>query len=273
MLLGLMAYYRIWPSPLAFITVPVFLVFALTTALAVGLWLTVLNVMYRDVRYTIPYLVQFWLFATPVVYPASLVPEPWRAFYGLNPMAGVVEGVVVDEKGKAVAGARVAKDRAPTYVPAGASLVGVAITDSSGAFKLPDVAVGDIELEGFAVDIGRGKVEHVRVDEGRTTSGLKIVLHPVSASPEEGLAPGGVAVTLAEIEGRVMIAAVAPSSEAERAGLLEGDELVSVDAVPATSIATARARLSGPLGADVILIVRRKSGDRSIRIPREPTKR
>jgi len=187
--------------------------------------------------------------------------------------AGVVEGVVVDEKGKAVAGARVAKDRAPTYVPAGASLVGVAITDSSGAFKLPDVAVGDIELEGFAVDIGRGKVEHVRVDEGRTTSGLKIVLHPVSASPEEGLAPGGVAVTLAEIEGRVMIAAVAPSSEAERAGLLEGDELVSVDAVPATSIATARARLSGPLGADVILIVRRKSGDRSIRIPREPTKR
>jgi len=51
-----------------------------------------LNVMYRDVRYTIPFLVQFWLFATPVVYPASLVPEPWRAFYGLNPMAGVVEG-------------------------------------------------------------------------------------------------------------------------------------------------------------------------------------
>jgi len=48
--------------------------------------------MYRDVRYTIPFLVQFWLFATPVVYPASLVPEPWRAFYGLNPMAGVVEG-------------------------------------------------------------------------------------------------------------------------------------------------------------------------------------
>jgi lipopolysaccharide transport system permease protein len=91
-LLGLMAYYRIWPSPLAFITVPAFLVFALTTALAVGLWLTVLNVMYRDVRYTIPFLVQFWLFITPVVYPSSLVPEAWRAVYGLNPMAGVVEG-------------------------------------------------------------------------------------------------------------------------------------------------------------------------------------
>ncbi len=91
-LLGLMAYYGIWPTPAATVTLPLFLVFALATALAVGLWLSVLNVMYRDVRYTIPFLVQFWLFATPVVYPASLVPEPWRAVYGLNPMAGVVEG-------------------------------------------------------------------------------------------------------------------------------------------------------------------------------------
>lgn len=187
--------------------------------------------------------------------------------------AGVVEGVVVDEKGKAVAGARVAKDRAPTYVPAGASLVGVSITDSTGAFKLTDVAVGDIEVEAYAGDVGRGKVEHVRVDEGRTTSGLRIVLHPVANTSEEGLAPGGVAVTLAEIEGRVAIAAVAPGSEAERVGLLEGDELVSVDGVPATSIAAARARLSGPLGVDVILIVRRKIGDRTVRVPREATKR
>jgi len=51
-----------------------------------------LNVEYRDVRYTIPFLTQFWLFATPVAYPSSLVPESWRALYGLNPMAGVVEG-------------------------------------------------------------------------------------------------------------------------------------------------------------------------------------
>ena len=92
MLILLMAYYRIWPSPIALVTVPLLLIFALATALAVGLWLTVLNVMYRDVRYTIPFLIQFWLFATPVAYPASLVPEPWRAFYGLNPMAGVIEG-------------------------------------------------------------------------------------------------------------------------------------------------------------------------------------
>jgi lipopolysaccharide transport system permease protein len=62
------------------------------TALAVGLWLSALNVQYRDVRYTITFITQFWLFATPVAYSSSLVPERWRALYGLNPMAGVVEG-------------------------------------------------------------------------------------------------------------------------------------------------------------------------------------
>ena len=65
---------------------------ALSTALGVGLWLSALNVQYRDVKYTVPFLVQVWLFATPVAYPSSLLSEPWRTVYGLNPMAGVVEG-------------------------------------------------------------------------------------------------------------------------------------------------------------------------------------
>jgi lipopolysaccharide transport system permease protein len=65
---------------------------ALLTALGVGLWLSALNAQYRDVRYTISFLVQIWLVATPVAYPSSLVPERWRGLYGLNPMAGVVEG-------------------------------------------------------------------------------------------------------------------------------------------------------------------------------------
>jgi lipopolysaccharide transport system permease protein len=90
-LLGLMFYYRIVPTA-AILTLPLFLLLAVTTALAVGLWLSALNVEYRDVRYTIPFLTQFWLFATPVAYPSSLVPERWRALYGLNPLAGVVEG-------------------------------------------------------------------------------------------------------------------------------------------------------------------------------------
>jgi lipopolysaccharide transport system permease protein len=90
-LLGLMWYYAIIPTA-AVVLLPFFILFAVVTALAVGLWLSSLNVKYRDVRYTIPFLTQLWLFATPVAYPSSLVPEPWRPLYGLNPMAGVVEG-------------------------------------------------------------------------------------------------------------------------------------------------------------------------------------
>src|SRR6185312_15067276 len=90
-LLVMMLYYGIVPT-WAIITLPGFILLAVMTALGVGLWLSALNVQYRDVRYTINFLVQFWLFATPVAYPSSIVPERWRALYGLNPMAGVVEG-------------------------------------------------------------------------------------------------------------------------------------------------------------------------------------
>jgi lipopolysaccharide transport system permease protein len=90
-LIGLMLFYGIVPG-IAALATPLFVLFALVTALAVGMWLSALNVQYRDVRYTIPFLTQLWLFATPVAYPSSLLPEPWRSLYGLNPMAGVVEG-------------------------------------------------------------------------------------------------------------------------------------------------------------------------------------
>ena len=86
-----MLYYGIVPT-FAIAVLPLFLLLAVATALSVGLWLSALNVQFRDVRYTIPFLTQFWMFATPVAYPSSLVPERWRAWYGLNPMAGVVEG-------------------------------------------------------------------------------------------------------------------------------------------------------------------------------------
>jgi lipopolysaccharide transport system permease protein len=90
-LLAMMVYYRISPTA-AVLTLPLFILLAVAAALAVGLWLSALNIQYRDVGYTIPFLTQFWLFATPIVYPSSLIPEQWRALYGLNPMAGVVEG-------------------------------------------------------------------------------------------------------------------------------------------------------------------------------------
>jgi lipopolysaccharide transport system permease protein len=95
LVLGLMAWYWWKGQPVtltwAVLAVPLFVLFALAAALAVGLWLSALNVLYRDVRYTIPFLTQLWLFATPVAYPSSLVPAEWRPLYGLNPMAGVVE--------------------------------------------------------------------------------------------------------------------------------------------------------------------------------------
>lgn len=90
-LLGMMAYYHIIPT-LAVLLLPFFILLAVMTALGVGLWLSALNVQYRDVRYTLNFLTQFWMFMTPVAYPSSIVPEKWRALYGLNPMAGVVEG-------------------------------------------------------------------------------------------------------------------------------------------------------------------------------------
>jgi len=76
----------------AIVWLPLLMLLAVATAAAASVWLSALNVRYRDVRFVVPFAVQIWMFATPVAYPASLVPERWRAFYGLNPMAGVIEG-------------------------------------------------------------------------------------------------------------------------------------------------------------------------------------
>ncbi len=91
LLLIMMACYGVWPG-WAVVALPFFVLLALASALAVGLWLSALNVKYRDFRYTIPFLTQFWLFLTPIAYSSSIVPEAWRPLYGVNPMAGVVDG-------------------------------------------------------------------------------------------------------------------------------------------------------------------------------------
>jgi lipopolysaccharide transport system permease protein len=90
-LMGMMFWYGITPTA-AILTLPFFILLVIMTALSMGLWLSALNVRYRDVQHTIPFLTQFWLFVTPIAYSSSIVPEKWRALYGLNPMAGVVEG-------------------------------------------------------------------------------------------------------------------------------------------------------------------------------------
>jgi lipopolysaccharide transport system permease protein len=90
-LLAMMVYYGFVPTA-NIIFLPLFLLLALATALGVGLWLAALNVKYRDFQYTVPFLIQIWMYASPVVYASSLVPESLRVWYGLNPMAGVIEG-------------------------------------------------------------------------------------------------------------------------------------------------------------------------------------
>jgi lipopolysaccharide transport system permease protein len=90
-LLGMMFYYGLTPT-VNVVWLPAFLLLALITSLGVGMWLSTLNVQYRDVRYAVPFITQFWLFSTPIAYPSTLLAEPWRTLYGLNPMVGVVEG-------------------------------------------------------------------------------------------------------------------------------------------------------------------------------------
>jgi lipopolysaccharide transport system permease protein len=90
-LLGMMLFYHIYPT-INVIWLPLFMLLAIITAIGVSLWFSAMNVLFRDVRYIVPFLMQVWLFLTPIAYPSSLVPEKYQPLYGLNPMAGVVEG-------------------------------------------------------------------------------------------------------------------------------------------------------------------------------------
>jgi lipopolysaccharide transport system permease protein len=91
LLVGMMVYYGIYPG-LALIALPALLIMTLLTALSVGIWLTALNVRYRDVQYVVPFLVQIWLFASPIAYASKLVPSRWQLVYSLNPMTTVIDG-------------------------------------------------------------------------------------------------------------------------------------------------------------------------------------
>ena len=91
-LIVMMLAFGIFPSPEAVVLLPLLLIAMMMTAAGVGCWLAALNILYRDVKYVIPFLVQVWMYASPIVYPASLVPERYRLLYALNPMVGVIEG-------------------------------------------------------------------------------------------------------------------------------------------------------------------------------------
>lgn len=186
----------------------------------------------------------------------------------------IATGRVVDPKGNAVQGARVSKDHAPTFVAGGATPPGVAITDKNGHFTLHGLAEGALVLEAYAPDVGTGRAA-VKANAGRTTSDVTITLTPSGDAQKEPAATGGVAVTLGETSGEreVVIVAVAPSSEAERAGLAPDDTVLAIDGAAVSTIEEARGKLSGPIEQDVVVKVRRGAREETLRVPREAVRR
>ena len=185
---------------------------------------------------------------------------------------GSVEGTVLDRRGDPITGARVAVDRVPTYLVMGRPPPGVAISDANGRFTLSELPEGEIALEAFFPDVGRARVQGVKVTAGRPTIGVRIVLEKTDdAKAEASAASGGVAVTLGETSEprEVVIVAVAEGSAAERAGLLPNDVVVDVDGVKVATLEDARRKMSGPLTEDVMVRVRRGESVEVVRVSRE----
>jgi protocatechuate 3,4-dioxygenase beta subunit len=192
---------------------------------------------------------------------------------------GSVEGDVLDTDGKPIAGARVARDHVPTWLLVGSNPEEVTVTDAKGRFALHQLPEGTVTLEAYSPEVGRARVEGVRVVSGRASSGVHIVLRRSGGSAGSGAespaASGGVAVTLGETGEpvEVVIVSVVEGSEAERAGLAPGDILVAVDGEPAKSMERVRAKLSGPVADDVVVTVRRADQTRALRVAREVVRR
>lgn len=186
---------------------------------------------------------------------------------------GIVEGVVVDEAGKPVPFARVAKDHVPTYVALGSTPQGVSVADAKGRFALRELPPGEVTLEAYAPDVGQGRAVGLTVAPDRTLRNVRIVLVPLAEKTPEPASQGGVAITLGESSStrEVVCVAVAEGSLAERGGLIPGDVLVEVDKKPVHTIEEARRALSGPESMDVLVKVHRGEQDEVhlLRIQRE----
>jgi hypothetical protein len=184
--------------------------------------------------------------------------------------AGSAEGEVVDARGDPVEGVRVAKDLVSRYVPVGARSPS-AVTDKRGVFRLDELPEGEVVIEAFAPDKGRGKTT-AEIRAGRTTDRIRIEL---SAEPGQGedAEAGGVAITLGEGQGGVVVRAVSPGSEAERRGLLTGDRITVIDGHAVRSVAAAKARLFGPIADDVVIEIARGGDKQRLRVARERVQR
>ncbi len=188
------------------------------------------------------------------------------------PRAGVVEGTVLSAADEPVAGARVALGAVPTWLPLGPLPASIVATDREGRFRLPAAPEGEVRIEAYDADEGRGAVEGVLVRADRTTERVEIVLE--GGAPRRGPAPAGsLALTLGEKGGRVIIVGVPSGSEAEAARVLPGDVMLAVDARDVRRIEDARKALGGPLAQDVLLTLDRGGTRVRMRVRREAVRR
>jgi len=184
---------------------------------------------------------------------------------------GSVQGLVVDEQGNPISGARVAAGAMPAFLPAGELPAGMVKSNAQGEFELLNLEPGNVTIEAQAVGKGRGRAS-VAVSEGQVARDVRIVMQP-AADTETGQT-GGVAVTLSEpVAGQVVIQQVAAHSEAERAGLQVGDRLLAVEGGQVTSMSDARSRLSGNAGSDVLIELQRAESIFKLRVNRESLRR
>lgn len=171
------------------------------------------------------------------------------------PAAGEVEGEVLDPDGEPVAGARVARDRVPSYLPLGPLPPGVVTTDRDGRFTLRGIPEGDAVVEAYTAELGRA-AEAAPVRAGRTTTGVRITL-PGDAPRPDARGAGSVALTLGVVRGALVALLVPPGGEAELAGVEPGDRLIAVNGHDVRSINEARRWLTGPLSEDVVVLLGR----------------
>ncbi len=187
--------------------------------------------------------------------------------------AGEIEGTVVDEAEQPVAGARVSMGTVPTYLTLGKLPRGVVTTDREGRFVLSGLPEGEVSIEAFSVDHGRGSADKIPIRAGRTTARVTVVLAG-GGSSREPKGAGSVAVTLAERSEGIFVVVVPPNSEAEVAGIEEGDRIVSVNGRDVSSLEGTRGLLTGPLGEDVVVELERPDvGTVLVRVRRERVRR
>jgi hypothetical protein len=185
---------------------------------------------------------------------------------------GEVTGIVLDKGGNPVAAARVATYPVPAYLAAGSLPSTMAITRVDGRFQLKLVPAGTVTLYAYAPSVGRGNSSSFEVIAGRETHDITVRLSSPSGDEPLTGQTANVAITLAERDATLTVASVAPGSEAERAGIVPGDSLITVEGVHPESILDARGRLAGSEGTDVLLEFLRNGTSIKMRLPREPVR-